>query len=112
MTVHHNDPEQFIYDTEDFCKYHSLLISEYKGNILQTNTTQFITAQLDGGSNSHVFTDIKNFTYIISVNCNVEILNISKAPEKGFVLVIVKITKSNIIIPLWPSYYMPSKITK
>ena len=39
------------------------------------------------------------FTYIIPVKC--------KPPEKFSGLFIVKIPKTNIIIPLWPSCYMP-----
>ena len=40
------------------------------------------------------------FNYIITVKCNVKIINGRKYPEKGFGLVIVKIPKINIIIPL------------
>ena len=39
--------------------------------------------------------------------CNVQIINDRKYPVKGFGFVIVKIPKTNIIIPLWTSYYMP-----
>ena len=74
--------------------------------VIQPNTTQYITAQLDEGSYSRVFTNIPIFTYIIPVKCNVQIINGRKAPEKGFGIVMVYITKTNIIIPLWPSYYM------
>ena len=38
---------------------------------------------------------------------NVQILNGSKAPAKGFGLIIIKNPNTNIIIPLWLSYYMP-----
>ena len=47
------------------------------------------------------------FTYITPVKYNVQILNGRKSREKGFGLVMVKIPKTNIIIPLWPSYYIP-----
>ena len=47
------------------------------------------------------------FSYIKPVKCNVKILHVSKAPEKVFGLVIIKIPKTSIIIPLWPSCYMP-----
>ena len=60
-----------------------------------------------GVSNSHVFTYKKLFAYIRSVQCNVQIVNGSKAPAKVFGLVIIKIFITNIIIPLCPSYYMP-----
>ena len=48
ITVHHNDPENFIDDTEYVCQYCIWLLSEHKGNKFQTNTTQISTAQLDG----------------------------------------------------------------
>ena len=47
------------------------------------------------------------FAYIRPVQCNVQILNGRKSPAKVFGLVIIKIPKTNIIIPLWSSYYMP-----
>ena len=53
-----------------------------------------------------MFTNIKMFTYIRPVRYNVQIINVSSAPTKGFGLVIIKIPKKNIIIPLWPPYYM------
>ena len=46
-------------------------------------------------------------TYIRLVKFNVFIPNRSKSPVKGFGLVVVKTPKTNIIIPLWLSYYMP-----
>ena len=56
-----------------------------------------------------MFTDIKQFAYIRLVQCNVQIINGRKAPTKGFGFVIFKNLKTNIIIPIWPSYYMPQK---
>ena len=52
-------------------------------------------------------TYINIFTYNRPVKCNVHILNFRKAPVKVFDLVIIKIPKTSIIIPLWPSYYIP-----
>ena len=49
------------------------------------------------------------FAYIGPVPCNVQILNVRKAPAKVFGLVIIKIPNTNMIIPLLPSYYMPHK---
>ena len=46
------------------------------------------------------------FDYTRPVKCNVQILNGSKSPTKRFGLVTIKIPKTNIIISLWPSYYM------
>ena len=66
------------------------------------NTTQVINAQLNGGSNSQMFTYITMFTYIIPVKYNVQIINGRKDPAKGSGLVIVKNSKTDIIIPLWP----------
>ena len=54
------------------------------GNTLHPTTIPVSTAKLDGGSNSHVFTDIKMFIYIRPVECNVKILNDRNAPAKGF----------------------------
>ena len=43
------------------------------------------------------------------VKCNIQILNSRKYPAKHFGLVMVKITKTNIVIPLLPSYYILQK---
>ena len=80
--------------------------------MLQPTITQVRNAQLDGVSNPHVFTNITMFTYIIPVKCNVQIINGIKYPTKCFGLVIVKIPKTTIIIPLWPSYRMPQNPKK
>ena len=40
MTVHHNDPENFIDDLEDFFQYCSLLLCGNKDNKIPKNTTQ------------------------------------------------------------------------
>ena len=50
------------------------------------------------------------FTYKRPVEYNVQIINNSKSPEKGFGLVIIKTPNTKIIIPLWPSYYMPQNL--
>ena len=47
------------------------------------------------------------FSYIRPIKFNVKILNGSKALAKCFGLVIIKTPKTNIIIPFWPSYYIP-----
>ena len=107
MTVHNNDPDNFIDDPEYFHQYPSWIISGHGGNTLQKNTNQVSTAQLDGGSKSHVFANITMFTYIRPEKWNVQILNGRKSPTKSFGLVIVKIPKIDIIILLWPSYYIP-----
>ena len=41
------------------------------------------------GYQFHILTNITMFTYIIPVNCNAQILNGSKDPEKGFDVVIL-----------------------
>ena len=55
-------------------------------------------------------------TYIRPVNCNIQNTKGRKPPAKGFGLIIVKNPKTNIIIPLCPSYYIPqnpqNKISK
>ena len=53
-----------------------------------------------------MFTNIKLFSYIRPVKCNVQILNGSKYTSKSFGLVIIKKPKTNIIIQLWPPYYI------
>ena len=50
------------------------------------------------------------FNYTRPIKCNVQIINFRKSRAKVFGLVIIKIPKTNIIIPLWSSYYMPQNI--
>ena len=76
----------------------------------KTKSTQVRTTQLDGGTNSHLFTNITMFTYIKPVKFNVKRFNIKKSPAKGFGFVTVKIPKTNIIFLLWPSYYIPQNL--
>ena len=45
--------------------------------------------------------------YIRLVKCNLKIIYVRKAHAKGFDLVIIKIPKTKIIIPIWPPYYIP-----
>ena len=97
MNVHHNDAESFIDDPEDSCLYHIWLLSGHKGKTLHITTTQVSTIKLVGGSTSHVFTGIKMFTYIIPINCNVQIINRSKAPAKLFGLVISFFQKQTLL---------------
>ena len=52
---------------------------------------------------------MKCLLYIRPVYFNLKIHNGRKSPAKFFGLVVIKITKTNIIIPLWPSCYMPKK---
>ena len=47
------------------------------------------------------------FTHMIPVKCNVQVLNGSREPSKSFGILIIKTPKTNIIIPLWTSYYIP-----
>ena len=54
-----------------------------------------------------MFTNITMFTYIRPVKCKVQLLNYRKSPVNVFGIVVIKIPKTNIIIPLWISYYMP-----
>ena len=107
MTVRYNVSENSIDDSEHFRQYCSWFLSWNKGNKLHTTATKVSTAQLNGVSNSHVFTDVIMFTYIRPVKCNVQVINGSTASETGFGLVVIKIPKTNIVIPLWPSYSMP-----
>ena len=47
------------------------------------------------------------FIYIRPVKCNVKMLKVRKSPENVF-----EPQKTNIIIPLWTSYYMPQNPQK
>ena len=49
MTVHQNDPENFIDDPGDFRQYCSLLLSRQEGNTLHTHNIKAITTKLDEG---------------------------------------------------------------
>ena len=49
MTFHHNDPENFIDDTEYFLQDHIWLLSIHKVTTIHPTTTQFSTVQLGGG---------------------------------------------------------------
>ena len=48
-----------------------------------------------------MFTDIIMFNYIRPVKYNIQTLNVSRDHAKVLGLLIIQITKSNIIIPLW-----------
>ena len=54
-----------------------------------------------------MFTKITIFAYIRPVEINVQNINGRKSPENVFGLGVVKIPNAKIIIPLWPSNYMP-----
>ena len=86
MNVHHNYPENFIDDPEEFC-------CEYKESKIQTSTTQVINSQLDVGSNYRMLTEITMLTYIRPLKCNVQILNGRRSPAKVFGTVIVTLQK-------------------
>ena len=107
MTVTSNDPKTFSDDTEDLFQYFRLLLSGNKCNTIHRTITQVSTSLMDGGSNSHMFTNITMFTYIIPVKYNIQIFNGRKSSTKRFGLVIVKISKTKQFILLWPSYYIP-----
>ena len=62
MTVHHNDPDKFIDNPEDFLQYNRWLISEDGVNNIQTSPPQVSNEQLDGWPNYNDFIDIIMFT--------------------------------------------------
>ena len=86
MTVHHNDPDKFIDNPEDFLQYNRWLISEDGVNNIQTSPPQVSNEQLDGGSNYQVFTNSNIFNYIGSIKYNAQNINFRKDPAKGLVL--------------------------
>ena len=93
MTLHHNEPENFISNPEYFRQYRRLILLEHRVPNNQTSPTQVINAKLDGVSNYQVFTNITIFAYIIPLNCNVKIINGSKSSAKVFGLVIISFQK-------------------
>ena len=107
MDMYQNDPDTYIDDPDEFRLYHRWLLHEQKKENTSTSITHNIIAQLDVGSNFYVFTKTNMFIYICHVKWNMKILNGSKAPAKSIGLVIIKIPKTNIIIPLWQKYYIP-----
>ena len=72
MTINQNYPENIIHDPEYFCQYHRLILSVHNLKTLHPNYIKGTTAQLYGGSKYHVSTDIKLFTYIVPIKCNVK----------------------------------------
>ena len=110
--MYHNDIDTYIYNPEYFCQYFGLVIHEHEGNSIQIIITHSNNAQLDGGSNSHVFSKISMFTYMCPLNFNVRILNGSKDTAKLIGLVIIKIPKTNIIITIMPNILYAPKSTK
>ena len=54
-----------------------------------------------------MFTHKNMFNSCRPVYCTVQVLNVIKAPAKGFDLIISKIPPHNLIIPLWTPYYIP-----
>ena len=103
ITVHHNDPDNFIDDPEYFFQYYIWVLCVHEVKKIQTIPTHIRNSQLQGGSNSHMFNYITMSTYIRHVKCNLQILNVRKSPTKVFGLVIIKNPKTGIIVPLWPS---------
>ena len=79
MSIHHNDPENIINDPEDFFQYRSWPLSGHKVKKIHPTTIKVNTEQLDVGSNSHVFNNIKIFAYTRPVQFNVKIRNGNKA---------------------------------
>jgi hypothetical protein len=65
-----------------------------------------ILTQIDGGSNSHVFTERHYFSSMEDIDVPVQVLDGSPVVAKGIEVVIMKVDYW--IIPLWPSYYMPN----
>ena len=103
MTVHYNDPEKIIDNPEYFSQYHRWILSDNEGDNIQISPTQISNTQMYGGLKYHVFTEITMLTYTRPVKCNVKIINVRKAPAKGFGLVIITPPPKNIIIPLCTS---------
>ena len=69
---------------------HSACTNDTPRNLLHGPVT-------DVGSNSHLFTNISIFTYIIPVKCNVQNSNGIKAPVNVFGLVMIKFHKQTLL---------------
>ena len=87
-TINHDYPPQWSrqlhWRRRRFYHYYSWLQREHKGTNIQISTTQIRNEQINGGSNSHMFTDINILTYIGPVKWNIQIRNGRKAPIKCF----------------------------
>ena len=71
----------------------------------ETNTDK-IVAQLDGGSNSHVFTDRSHFIQYRKRQIQIQQISGTKVNSIGYGMVLIRI--GDLIITLWPAYHMPN----
>ena len=63
-------------------------------------------AQLDGGSNSHVFTDRSHFIQYRKRQIQITQISGTKVNSIGYGMVLIRI--GELIITLWPAYHMPN----
>jgi len=62
----------------------------------------------DGGANCFITNDMSHFTSFIPRNLQVRQLNGSTATAHGYGLKLIQCQTTKTIIPLWPTYFMPS----
>jgi hypothetical protein len=62
----------------------------------------------DGGANCFITNDISHFTSYLSKPLQVKQLNGSTVKALGYGLKLVQCPTTSTIIPLWPTYYMPT----
>ena len=63
--------------------------------------------QIYGGSNSHVLTDIENFLQYKEGPIKIQQLSGTTSSARGYGIEVIRIPKTDMIIPLWPVYHMP-----
>ena len=101
MKIHQNDPEHIIDNPEDFCQYHSSLLSIHKGEYFIQQPSQLQlhnymedqTLMCSPTSNYSIISDLLNSMYKLSM--------VSKPLQNVLTLPSLKIPNTNIIIPLF-----------
>ena len=63
--------------------------------------------KINGGSNSHVLTTKSHFVLFKETTINIQTLSGTSSVDRGYSLAIIQIPSTQMIIPLWPTYYMP-----
>jgi hypothetical protein len=62
----------------------------------------------DGGTNGFISNDLSHFTSFLPKSLHVKQLSDRTIPALGYGLKLIQCLTTKIIIPLWPTYYMPS----
>ena len=89
----------------DSKKISSWLIAASAKDIQFDNSIQL---QIDGGSNDHVLTCKEDFLIYKRNTINIQQLSGTTTLARGYGLSLIRIPNTSMIIPLWPTYFMPS----